>query len=292
METSILRQPYYFLLTCLMALSLFSCFDEAPTAVNINKSFSDFEHDENHPAFNRELIFAIEGDTISGYGFIANDSTLKETIILVAGYPGNDNNFDLAQALRRNGKNVIHFNHRGAWGSQGQYTYSSCLEDIDKVIEYLTDPSVANDLRIDTSQITLIGRSYGGGIALIQGSQNKYVKKIIAITSVNYGALMNNYKDLSELGGFKRYMVKQVMIDTDIDLFLQELLDKKEEFNILAFAKFLKNKKVLILEDSDKNDKWTSQLTDAKIVKFESGHNFIDKRIEMIDLIVDWINEN
>jgi len=101
---------------------------------------------------------------------------------------------------------------------------------------------------------------------------------------------MNNYKDLGELSGFKKYMVKQVMIKTDIDLFLQELLDKKEEFNILAFAKSLKNKKLLIIEDSDKNDKWISQLTHAKIVKFDSGHNFIDKRIEMIELIVNWLN--
>jgi len=290
MPTSVLPPYCHILLTSLLVLSFFACINEPPRVANINKSFSDFEHDENFPAFNKELIFAINGDTISGYGFIANDSTLKETIILVAGYPGNDNNFDLAQALRRNGKNVIHFNHRGAWGSQGQYTYSSCLEDIDKVIEYLTQTSVAKELRIDTSQITLIGRSYGGGVALIQGSQNQYVKKIIAISSVNYGAIMNNYDNLTELGGFKKYMKKQVMINTDIDVFLQEMLDKKEAFNILAFAKFLKNKQVLILEDSDKNDKWTSQLTNAEIVKFESGHNFIDKRIEMIDLIVDWIN--
>lgn len=148
------------------------------------------------PAFNKELIIDIEGDTI-------------------AGYPGNDNNFDVAQEIRRNGKNVIHFNHRGAWGSQGQYNYSNCLEDIEKVIEYFSAAPIAKKLKIDIDRSTLLGRSFGGGIALIKGSQIPSVKKIIAISSVNYGAIMNKYESLDELGGFKKYMKKQIMISTN-----------------------------------------------------------------------------
>jgi len=183
----------------------------------------------------------------------------------------------------------VHFNHRGAWGSQGTYTYSNCLADIEGVLDYVCRPDVAADLRIDTNRISLIGRSYGGGISLIQGSKNKRIKKIIAISSVNYGAVMTKYDDLSELSGFKKYMKKQVMIDTDIDHFLQEMLDKKVEFEILTYKDLLSDKKILIVEDSDKNDEWTEQLINADIVKFDSGHNFINKRIEMIDLIIDWL---
>jgi len=271
----------------LFVFLIFGCQQEVPN----NKSYLDFTNDPNFPAFNKELIFTIKGDTVSGYAFIANDSTLKETIILVQGYPGNDNNFDLAQVLRRNGKNVIHFNHRGAWGSQGNYTYSNCLEDIDEVIKYILQVDIQKKLKIDPDKITLIGRSYGGGISLIQGSKNNSVKKIIAISSVNYGAIMKKYKTLDELSGFKKYMEKQIMIHTNIDSFLQEMLDNKDGFDILSYQEALKNKPVLIIEDSDKNDNWTKHLSQAEIVKFESGHSFIDKRIEMIDLIVNWLTK-
>lgn len=257
-----------------------------------NKSFSDFICDDHFPAFNQELIFAIDQDTVSGYAFIANDSTSKETVILVKGYPGNDSNFDLAQSLRRNNYNVILFNHRGAWGSQGQYMYSNCLEDIDGVVTYLSQPEIANKLRIDTNRFVLIGRSLGGGVSLIQGSKNNAVKKIIALSSVNYGIVMEKYSDLSELTGFIRYMKKQVMIETNIDLFLQEMLDRKIDFNVLTHVEALKNKRVLCIENSDKNDDWINQLPNAEVYKIPSGHNFVDKRIEMINFIVNWLDKN
>ncbi len=281
------RKNILILNLCSLAFLFFSCEQEKK-----NISYADFTNHAEFPAFNEELIFTIKGDTVSGYAFIANDSTLKETIILVQGYPGNDNNFDLAQVLRRNGFNVIHFNHRGAWGSQGQYMYSNCLEDIDEVIKYIQQVNISKKLRIVTEEITLIGRSYGGGISLIQGSKNESVKRIIAISSVNYGTVMERYNELKELSGFKKYMKKQIMINTNIDAFLQEMLDNKEKFNIVTYQNLLKSKKVLIVEDSNKNDKWTSKLSSAEIIKLESGHNFINKRIEMTNIIVDWLNKN
>lgn len=252
----------------------------------------DFVQDVEYPAFNKELLLEIQGDTVAGYAFLAKSLTPKETVILISGYPGNDNNFDLAQAIRRGGKNVVHFNHRGAWGSQGKYYYSSCLEDVSELIAYLNQEEVAESLRIAPNQFILLGRSYGGGIALITGSQNEAVKKIIAISSTNYGEIMKRYTNLEDLQGFKRYMKKQVMINTNIDVFLQELLDKQETFNVLTYQEDLKHKQVLIIEDSSKNQDWIKQIEHAESVLLESDHNFIDKRIQLTNLIVDWIGAN
>ena len=277
----------HLLLLPLLCLLIFSCKKNQKEETTPS---NDINNNSKFPAINKELIFEIKGDTIAGYALIANGESLKETVILVAGYPGNDNNFDIAQAIRRSGKNVIHFNHRGAWGSQGKYMYSNCLEDIDQVINYLSQPDVAKNLRIDTNQFTLLGRSYGGGVALIQGSQNDQVKKIIAITSVNYGSIMQRHKSLDDLGGFKKYMKKQVMIATNINRFLQEMLDHKVAFNILTYKDAIKNKKVLIIEDSDKNDKWINQLENVEILKMETDHNFINKRIELTDHIIQFLS--
>ena len=101
---------------------------------------------------------------------------------------------------------------------------------------------------------------------------------------------MDGYKDLNELGNFKRYMNKQFMINTNIDVFLQEMLDHKAAFNILSYKEQLKNKQVLIIEDSDKNDSWIKQLENIKLVKLDTDHNYIDKRLELTNTIVSWLN--
>jgi len=243
------------------------------------------------PAFNKELIIPIGEDSIAAYALIAQGDSYKETIILIQGYPGNDTNFDIAQELRSDGRNVILFNHRGAWGSQGIYSYSNCLQDVQEVIRYLSKHSLANELRIDTDEFILIGRSYGAGIALIQGSQIEAVKKIISISATNYGEIMMGYQSLEELGSFKRYMQKQIMINHNIDSFLQELLDYKEEYNIVNYADQLQNKKVLHIEDSTKNESWIKQLEHSTYIVIDSDHNFVAERTKLKGSIINWLNK-
>ncbi|MFZ5746313.1 MAG: alpha/beta hydrolase family protein [Pseudomonadota bacterium] len=49
----------------------------------------------------------------------ASGGAPKPMVLLLHGLPGSEHNFDLAQAIRRIGRNVLTFTYRGAWGSQG-----------------------------------------------------------------------------------------------------------------------------------------------------------------------------
>jgi len=239
--------------------------------------------------FNKELLIDIESDTIAAYALIADGKSRKETVILIKGYPGNDNNFDLAHELRNNGFNVLVFDHRGAWRSQGTYLYSNCLKDIEYVIDFLIQPQISEDLHIDIDSFILIGRSLGGGVALISGSQISNVKKIVGISNVNYGELMEGYSDISELKNYSKYMQKQIMMNHDINEFLTELLDFKKEYNIINYSEQLSEKDILIIEDSHKNDSWINQLKNPAIRYLDSDHNFVSEREEMISEIINWV---
>ena len=255
-----------------------------------NSSFDVAEMESvNSDAFNEELIIPIGEDSISGYALIASGNNLKETVILIQGYPGNDTNFDIGQDIRENGKNVILFHHRGAWGSQGVYSYSNCLNDIKEIVRFLTQDEMSSKLRIKTDDFTLMGRSFGGGIALIEGSRIKSVKRIIAISTVNYGVIMKKYNSIDELGSFKRYMQDQIMINHDIDDFLQELLDKREEYNIADYSDELKAKKVLLIEESDKNEDWISQMENIEYLIIDSDHDFVNERSKLQSTILNWL---
>ncbi len=257
-----------------------------------NEAFIDFYNHSEFPAFNQEMIINIKGDSIAGYAFIANGEKSKETVIMLHGLPGNDNQFDIAQSIRRTGRNVIHFNYRGSWGSQGDFLYSNSLEDVNEMIKYLSNAENSKKLRIDTNAFVVLGRSYGGGIALIQGSKNEKVKKIIAISSMNAGARFNPIKDMSELSGWKNYLDRQVMLNVNPNSFLQEMLDNKEKYNVVTYKNQFKNKKVLLIEATESNQNWISLLGNINHKMIDSDHNFISNRIELTTVLIEWLNKN
>jgi dienelactone hydrolase len=257
-----------------------------------NEAFNDFTNHSEFPAFNEEMILNIKGDSIAGYAFIANGEKPKETVIMSHGLPGNDNQFDIAQSIRRTGRNVIHFNYRGSWGSQGDFLYSNSLEDVDEVVKYLSNAENSKRLRIDPNSFVILGRSYGGGIALIQGRKNERVKKIIAISSMNAGSRFNPVKNLSELSGWKNYLDRQVMLNVNPNTFLQEMLDNKEKYNVVTYRNQLKDKKVLLIESTENNQSWISLLEDIDHKMIESDHNFISNRIELTTVLIGWLNSN
>ena len=84
-------------------------------------------------------------------------------------------------------------------------------------------------------------------------------------------------------------MQDQIMINHDIDDFLQELLDKREEYNIADYSDELKTKKVLLIEDSDKNEDWISQMENIEYVIIDSDHNFVNERSKLQSTILNWL---
>ena len=63
--------------------------------------------------------------------------------ILLHGFPGNERNLDLAQALRRAGWNAVFFHYRGSWGSDGDFSFGHVLEDVAAVVARCATPAFA-----------------------------------------------------------------------------------------------------------------------------------------------------
>lgn len=245
------------------------------------------------PTFNEEMAIEIEGDSMAVYALIASGNNLKETVILLHGNPGNERNLDLAQDLRREGKNVIFFNYRGSWGSQGGYSYSNCMEDIGYVLDCFSDSILALKMSIDTSRFTLIGHSLGGGLALIKGAQDNRVKKIIALSASNFGYKWKKITSVDSLQGFQNYIRSSFQLNCNPKEFVQEIIDHKAEYDVLTYTQELETKKVLIIDDYDRSNKWPGQLRkpiEYKIIK--SDHSYTNKRKELSGYISTWLNKN
>ena len=247
---------------------------------------------QEYPTFNEEIAIGIGEDSIAMYALIAAGKEKKETVILLHGLPGNERNLDLAQDLRAEGKNVIYFNYRGSWGSQGQFLYSNCIEDVSHVLDYLTGSSNVANLRIDTIRFVLFGHSLGAGIALIAGAKDQRVKKVISLSGFNvaYGIDENTSPDSLLL---KNYLSSLFMLNCDPNTFLLEVIDNHVAYNPLSYTKELKAKSILILNDFEKENHWSEELRGLVDHHFiESDHSFTNKRKEMIAYVLNWLEKN
>ena len=127
--------------------------------------------------------------------FIPEKEGKLPLVIFVHGYKGYKDwgawNL-MAEKFAKNGFYFVKFNfsHNGTTldkptafedlESFGQNNYSKELSDLEFVINYFS-----NDNRVDVENISLIGHSRGGGIAIIEASENSKIKKLITLASVD-----------------------------------------------------------------------------------------------------------
>lgn len=135
-----------------------------------------------------ELTFDSNGKRMSGFVYQAAGKGPHPTVLLLHGYPGNEKNLDVAQALRGNGWNVAFFHYRGSWGSEGEFSFRNAEQDVQAVLQHLTDKDNAEALRIDQRLISTVGHSMGGHMAIAGILDNPAVKCSVAWDGANLGA--------------------------------------------------------------------------------------------------------
>src|ERR1043165_9140710 len=152
----------------------------------------DIPWDKVSPAGSTELFIPSANALLAGFIYRANGVQKHPTLLLLHGYPGNERNLDLAQVVRAHGWNVIFFDYRGSWGSQGKFSFKNCVEDVSNVIAFCN--KYQDSLKIDVSNIALFGHSMGGWVCLKALQQLPKIKKGFALSTWNIG---NDFKNVS-----------------------------------------------------------------------------------------------
>jgi len=240
----------------------------------------------NYPASSEQIIIPIGNDSITAWGMLAKGKAKKETVILLHGLPGNERNLDIAQELRRHGKNVIYFNYRGAWGSQGEFMYSNCIEDVEKVLDFLSTEENSNKYRIKLDSFILLGHSMGGGIALISGAKDDRVKKIVAYSPWNAGE--TKFTD-AQIKGFTLMLKSLFMLNVEPKRFLNDIVENRKQYSIINYKNQLQHKQILIFDENERNKQWIENLGNVEYILMKTDHSFSDKRLELIQKVSNWI---
>ena len=151
----------------------FQLFAQAPAAIT-----ADSAPDKAAPAAMEAFQLPSHGSMLNALFYEAAGAGPHGTVVMLHGFPGNEKNLDLAQAIRRDGWNVLYFDYRGSWGSPGTFSFAHSIEDAQSALVYLRDPANAKRLRSDPSRIVLFGHSMGGMIALYTAAHDG---KILAV---------------------------------------------------------------------------------------------------------------
>ncbi|ETI63765.1 alpha/beta hydrolase [Sphingobium sp. C100] len=126
---------------------------------------SDPRPDAAHPAGMSAFVIPAQDGAMNAVIYTASGAGLHPTVLLLHGFPGNEQNLDLAQAARRAGWNVLTLHYRGSWGSPGAFSFANASEDAFTALQFLQQPSTIAQYHIDTSAIVVAGHSMGGFMA-------------------------------------------------------------------------------------------------------------------------------
>jgi pimeloyl-ACP methyl ester carboxylesterase len=155
--------------------------------------------DEQHPATSMPLTFLSHGERLLGSILVAQGAGPHPTILLLHGFPGYEQNGDLAHSLRRAGWNVVTFHYRGAWGSQGTFTFSNALEDVHVALRLLRTPQLRLQGRVERERIVLVGHSMGGFAALLAAATVPSVQAVASLATFDFGRFAQALRQENDL---------------------------------------------------------------------------------------------
>ena len=279
-----------FLTSLLFAFSLFiSTYTFAQSDSIVLK---DLTWDKASPASSTELFIPSGNSLLAGLIYNANGLQKHPTLLLLHGYPGNERNLDIAQVVRSHGWNVIYFDYRGSWGSQGKFSFKNCVEDVVNVVAFCK--KYQDSLKIDTTNIVLFGHSMGGWVCLKALQELPTIKKGFALSTWNIG---NDYKTVStekeilRLANDPNTGGKYFVLNTSLKDLYTPVLRNQTYFNLMNDGKSLADKQIIMIDEHQGNTQLADKIKETNKSYFDykvwqTDHSFTNKRVSLINKVL------
>ena len=280
-----------FFLTILLFVST-NAFTQSESIV-----LNDLKWDMTSPASSTELFIPSGNSQIAGLIYNANGLQKHPTLLLLHGYPGNERNLDIAQVVRSRGWNVIYFDYRGSWGSQGKFSFKNCVEDVVNVVSFCN--KYQDSLKIDTSNIVLFGHSMGGWVCLKALQELPTIKKGFVLSTWDIAKdfkNVSNEKEMLSIANDPNIAGKYFVLNTSLKDLYTPVLQDKTYFNLLNDAKSLGDKQIIMIDEHEKNSQLAEKIKESNKSYFnysvwQTDHSFTNKRASLINKVLAFIEK-
>ena len=251
-----------------------------------------------------ELTIPAGNLRMTGFVYLAAGAGPHPSILLLHGYPGNEKNLDVAQAMRRKGWNVLFFHYRGAWGSEGEFSYRGAEQDVQTVLDYMRDKKNAVRLRIDVNKISIVGHSMGGHMAIAGILDNPHVQCAVAYDGVNIGAVAEDMaKNPERAEGWKAYGDSLFMLaGWSGEKAEQEVTKYAEEFDLRKRANKINGRPVLLIPADTQVIPMNLHIkplqaalaatenAQVTMTLIDDDHSYSGSRLELIEATANFLN--
>ena len=252
----------------------------------------DLTWDETSPAGSVELTMPSEGSPIQGLFYRANGKQKHPTLILLHGYPGNERNLDLAQVVRSQGWNVVYFDYRGSWGSQGKFSFENSVQDVVNVVAYLEKNQ--DKLKVDTTNIVLFGHSMGGWVCLKALQRLPTVKKGFALSTWNIYSDFKTIKTsdkLNEMVKDPKAGLAYIVLNTPVEEIFAPVIDKPAFYDLTNDADALSSKQVVMLDEHSETKELADAIRRSNRAYFDyqvwtTDQGFTNKRVSVMNMVL------
>ena len=259
----------------------------------------------NPPAATQQMILPSHGSNLLGVFYLAAGAGPHPTAIVFHGFPGFEQNLDLAQYLRAHGWNVLAMHYRGSWGVKGNFSFEHAAEDADSQVSFLLNPDNAQKYRIDTHRIVVIGHSMGGYMAASAIAHNPQVAAAVLISAWNISRGFKNRRRPGEAPVTVKEEAEAIGLDNNLGplagtsglALAREIQDHRQALNFLSLPPAIAARPVFIITASEGLAPTDHALAEA-ITKagdthvterhWDTDHSYSGQRAELAAAILQW----
>jgi pimeloyl-ACP methyl ester carboxylesterase len=255
----------------------------------------DINWDKHSPAGMTELFIPSGNALLAGFIYKANGPRKHPTLLLLHGYPGNERNLDLAQVVRAHGWNVVYFDYRGSWGSQGKFSFKNCVADVVNVVAFCK--KYRDSLGIDTSKIVLFGHSMGGWVCLKALQEIPGIKKGFALSTWDIYSDLKGFHSEQELAAKMktRFGEGYFVLNTPDKEIYSAVLRDPDYFMLEKGSEALAGKQVILLDEHTRNKQLADAIKRDNRAYFHyevwaTDHPFTNKRVALMKRVLSFLD--
>ena len=261
------------------------------------------------PAATEQMAIPSHGENLLGVFYLAAGAGPHPTAIIFHGFPGYEQNLDIAQFLRAHGWNVLAMHYRGSWGVKGDFSFEHCAEDADTQVRFVLDAANAKKYGIDTRHVMVIGHSMGGFMAASAIAHNKGVAGAVIISAWNIGAdyesgrhgssRITNIRD--EAKGLESEGNLLPLAGTSGETLAREIQEHQSQLNIDSLAAAIAPRPVFVITANEglapSDHAFAEALRkagDARVAErhWNTDHSYSGERAELSSAILEWAKES
>jgi pimeloyl-ACP methyl ester carboxylesterase len=256
-----------------------------------------------------KIHFISGGSKLTGWVFRCNTQSSNPLAVLLHGYPGSERDpLGLGSMLKDGCINVITFNYRGTWESEGINSYENSIDDILSVSSFVHSNKLSQDLELQPSSISFIGYSYGGGVVLIASTIDTRIRRIALLAPLNLGEFGRQLLENEELRTNHEAFLDETMGENGLirgpggKMMHQQFIDSIQKNDLFGIIDKLVDKDILILGGENDEDlpydrhvlplytKLKVRNSSVYLEVYDTYHVFTGFVEQVADRLIMWVN--